>query len=313
MHLFTGNVFSQNPNQFTDAGHIKLKDQVNNCDFCLCSQGISPLDFSGKGIRIDQSYLLIDKVAQNNKIKSNDEGGYEKHLTFQLSGIYSVSPRVSFIGMIPYSIRSGREDLNSVLSRTSGIGDVILFARYFPLEIHTMKSTFLLSTQLGLKLPTGKSDEKTGGELIDPHLQLGTGSTDFLIGTNIMYSFNRFSISANFLYGFRNKGNTGYRFGNTLNYNLNFGYRVFQSGVGRNIVVLNAGLKGDMRGKESQDGITIDDSGGNTTYVSAGVNYFITPRLEFEFQFNQPVYYNLNGTQDAETFRVVSGVQFIIF
>jgi hypothetical protein len=190
---------------------------------------------------------------------------------------------------------------------------VILFARYFPLEMHSIKSTFLLSTQLGLKLPSGKSDEEIGNELIDPHLQIGTGSTDFLLGTNLLYSINRLGISANLLFGLRNKGNTGYRFGNTLNYNLNFGYRIYQSGIGRNIVVLNGGLKGDLHGKDSQDDVTIGDSGGNTTYVSAGVNYFITPRLEFEVQFNQPVYYHLYGTQDAETFRFVTGVQFIMF
>jgi hypothetical protein len=311
--VYAENAYSQNPNRIFNRHHLTLKDPVNRCDFCLCSQGISPLDFSGKGIRIDQSYLLIDKMVHNTNTIDNNEGSYEKHLTFQLSGIYSISPRISFMGIVPFSVRSGRDDLNSAVSRTSGIGDVILFARYFPLEVHTMKSTFLLSTQLGLKLPTGKSNEKIGGELIDPHLQIGTGSTDFLFGTNLMYSLNRFNVSSNFIFGLRNRGNTGYQFGNTLNYGLNFGYRVYQSGIGRNIVVLNAGLKGDLHGKDSQDGVIIDDSGGNTTYVSAGVNYFITPRLELEVQFNQPVYYHLYGTQDAETFRFVSGVQFIMF
>ena len=175
-----------------------------------------------------------------------------------------------------------------------------------------MNSTFLLSTQLGIKFPTGKADEKDAvGELIDPHLQLGTGSTDFLIGTNIMYSYKKFYVSNNLLLGLRNKGITGYRFGNTLNYDVNFGYRVYQSGIGQNILVLNGGLQGELHGKESQDGVIIDNSGGNTISLNAGINYFISPKLELEFQFNLPVHYDLYGLQDAETYRFSSGIQLV--
>ena len=304
--LFTVNIFSQN----VFIG--KNEDPINYCDFCLCSQGISPLDFSGKGIRIDQRYLLIDKLVNNNSTVTNNIGSFERHLTFQFSGIYSMSPRVSFLGILPYSVRSGRDDFSESIARTNGFGDLILFGRYFPVEKHTMRSTFLLSTQFGIKFPTGKANEKDpDGELIDPHLQLGTGSTDLLAGTNIMYSFKKMYITNNLLFGLRNKGNNGYRFGNTLNYDINFGYRIYQSGIGQNIVVLHGGFQGELHGKESQDGVIIDNSGGNTIFANAGINYFMSPKIELEFQFNLPVHYALNGLQDAETYRFSSGIQFV--
>ena len=111
---YTGKAYSQNPDRLFDRHHLTLKNPVNMCDFCLCSQGISPLDFSGKGLRIDQSYLLIDKTVHNTNTIDNNEGSYEKHLTFQLSGIYSINPKISFMGMVLFSVRSGRDDFNSL-------------------------------------------------------------------------------------------------------------------------------------------------------------------------------------------------------
>ena len=105
--LSAPNIFSQNI--FTEHNN----DPVNYCDFCLCSQGISPLDFSGKGIRIDQRYLLIDKMVNNNSTVANNIGSFERHLTFQFSGIYSISPRVSFLSILPIlSVQAGMISAN---------------------------------------------------------------------------------------------------------------------------------------------------------------------------------------------------------
>jgi hypothetical protein len=50
------------------------------CDFCLLSQGISPLDtMKGPGIKISERYTLLDKVYQGTSEQSNP-GAKETHL-----------------------------------------------------------------------------------------------------------------------------------------------------------------------------------------------------------------------------------------
>ena len=183
-----------------------------------------------------------------------------------------------------------------------------------PLEIHPGFSTIMLAVQAGIKLPTGKAEERMpDGQLVDPHLQIGTGSTDFLIGTNFLYGKNRFAITGNFLYSIKTKGKTGYRFGNDMNYDIEARYKVFESGVGRNMIMLNGGFYGEYKAQELQDNVILDNSGGNTVYISAGLDYFITPYFLLDLQFQKPVYYHLYGIQDGETFRVKSGIQFLLY
>jgi len=293
-----------------------LKPQSNptlDCDYCMCSLGVTPLDFSGKGIRIDPRYLLIDRTVNNGNSSPSTDGHYEEHITLQFSGIYSVSKKVSFLASVPYSVRSGRDDYSSPIVHTTGIGDIMISGRYTAMEKHIHNSTLMLAFQGGIKLPTGKSSEMQNGELIDPHLQIGTGSTDFILGTNFLFAKNRFALSANVLYGIKTKGRTGYRFGNDMNYDLASRYRVYQSGIGRNMIFLNAGFYGEFKERESMDDAVIDNSGGNTLYISGGIDYFLSPSVLFGLQLQKPVYYHLYGIQDGETFRVKSGVQFMFY
>lgn len=75
--------------------------------------GVTPLDYWGKGIRIDPRYLLIDRTVNNGNSAPNNNGRYEEHITMQFSGIYSFNNHISIIAAIPYSIRNGRDDYNS--------------------------------------------------------------------------------------------------------------------------------------------------------------------------------------------------------
>src|SRR5437867_6761805 len=106
--------------QLKTMGAEKITSGTFNCDFCMCSQGISPLDFSGKGIRLDPRYLVIDRVVKDGRTIDNTKGSYEKHFTLQASVIYPVTKKFSLIGVLPYSIRDGRENAGKKAIHTSG-------------------------------------------------------------------------------------------------------------------------------------------------------------------------------------------------
>src|SRR5690242_4774018 len=110
--------------------------QISKCDYCLCSMGISPLDFSGKGIRIDPRYLFIDKKIKDGKVVANTEGSYERHFTLQFSGIYPVTRKFSVIGIVPYSMREERAGSFEPALNTAGIGDISVLGRYNVIDMH---------------------------------------------------------------------------------------------------------------------------------------------------------------------------------
>jgi len=71
-----------------------------------------------------------------------------------------------------------------VTPRSRGLGDVRVVGRY---QVTSPTSSF--GFQFGLKLPTGRIDQTfdsgpQAGELVDRGLQLGTGTTDTLLGVS---------------------------------------------------------------------------------------------------------------------------------
>ncbi len=80
------------------------------------------------------------------------------------------------------TIAEGDTDIST--SRASGLGDVRLLARY-----QKSGPTQSYGFQFGLKLPTGRFDQNfaegpQAGELLDRGLQLGTGTTNLILGAS---------------------------------------------------------------------------------------------------------------------------------
>ncbi|HWA86746.1 MAG TPA: hypothetical protein VG710_11015 [Opitutus sp.] len=101
---------------------------------------------------------------------------------------YVASRRWGFVLQVPFhdrfhtTIDEGETDLSA--SDASGLGDLRVLARW---QKFTLSRS--LGFQFGLKLPTGRFDQAfasgpTAGELLDRGLQLGTGTTDLLLGVS---------------------------------------------------------------------------------------------------------------------------------
>jgi hypothetical protein len=205
------------------------------CDFCLLSQGISPLDtMTGAGIKISERYTLLDQVYQGTSEKTNP-GAKETHWTTELTGFYSITPQFMVMGVVPYKKgkTSGEADMTAtppVLDTTmagdaSGLGDVALLGRYTFLKSEGPDATNVLAAVFGVKFATGRTDAKTTDcmNYLDSHLQPGTGSTDYLLGLSYSHALQRFSLSANLLGTITTSGkfgNTSHQFGNALNYDM---------------------------------------------------------------------------------------------
>ncbi len=299
-----------------------------SCDYCLLSQGISPLEtVKGTGVRVTERYSSLDSVYRGTNEVENP-GAKEEYFTTEFSGFFVVSENLVFMASLPYKKTSldghlhvhsdGEAEAHPDKGEETGLGDVSLLARYTFYRSHSLEMTNTIAGVWGVKLPTGKTDGRTedGADFLDAHLQLGTGSTDLLVGLSFSHAHERGSLSGNVLAAITGDGEAGdidHRFGNTLNYDLTGKYRVYPSSVspaGQQYFVA-LGLNGEVMDREVEGGEEVDDSGGHKLYLTPGVQAVIGEHLTIEASYHHPVYINVNGTQTVEDRKITGGISYI--
>ncbi len=298
------------------------------CDFCLLSQGISPLDtMKGTGIKISERYTLLDQIYQGASEKTNP-GAKETHWTTELTGFYGITPDFMVLAVIPYKYgrTTGEADMTMIPSLldtamagdAAGLGDVALLGRYTFLKQENPDATNVMAGLVGIKFPTGRTNARTsdGMDYLDSHMQPGTGSTDYLLGLSFSHSLSRFSVSANVLgtiAGAGKFGTTEHEFGNSMNYDVTAKYRVIpkQFSPMKPQLFAALGLNGEVREREKEDHVTVPDSGGNIIYLSPGLQLVLAPHWIVDLSYQRAIYHNLYGTQLGETYKAVTGVTYL--
>jgi hypothetical protein len=179
-------------------------------------------------------------------------------------------------------------------SHGRGLGDARIVARYQGFEADLSRGL-----ELGLKLPTGSIDESfrsgpQAGQPVDRGLQLGTGTTDLLVGgyavgalATDLYYF------ANVLWQQPLATRDGFRPGAGANLTLGLRY----SGALPAAIVPQLQLNARIEARESGANADRANSGASLVYLSPGVGFAITSRLD-GFAFVQlPAYQRVNGLQ----------------
>jgi hypothetical protein len=299
------------------------------CDFCLLSQGLSPLDtLKGNGFKITERYTLLDRVYQGPE-RLGGAGARETHWTTELTGFCSPLPRLTLLLAVPYRSGATRGELDleaeggPALDRAgsgdaSGIGDLSLLARYTFLTLEFPSGTTRVAGLIGVKLATGRTNATTddGAEYLDSHLQPGTGSTDYLIGLSLSHALQRLSFAANLLGTLPTEGNFGdtrHKFGDALNYDASAKYRLRPAAAAPREPQVHAflSINGEARGKETADGVTQENSGGNTVYAGPGIQLTLAPHWVFDLAYQAAVFHDLKGTQVGETSKTVCGMTYL--
>jgi hypothetical protein len=246
----------------------------------------------------------------------NPESDLETHLTQQYSFLYSPIHTLSLGMIVPVARRHAEriaEDGTVVHGTQYGLADISLLLRVKPIVEHDIESTYILSIAGGVKLATGKTDGRDNlGELLDAHVQLGSGSTDLLLGASGFAGIDRFAFIVNLLGGFTGKGANGHRFGNSLNYDITARCRIWPDDYEFPEWLAVVGISGDLRAKEEMNGIKDPDSGGHVAYLSPGLQVMVSTSLTLDLVFQQPILHRLYGRQLGEDFRLMVGVQFLL-
>lgn len=209
---------------------------------------------------------------------------------YNLSRYWGVSFQLPYESRYHQTIAEGDTAVST--SDANGIGDLRVVARYQGLSPDAG-----LGLQFGLKLATGRFRQAfeagpQAGELLDRGLQLGTGTTDALVG---FYKFGNLGQSVGYFAQAMAEvplnARGGFRPGNSIN--ANFGLRYLAAG--RFTPQLQINLHSERR--ESGSEADRANSGATYAYLSPGLGVKLGRRLEAYAFVQLPVWRRVNGLQ----------------
>ncbi|MBI4530020.1 MAG: transporter [Candidatus Latescibacteria bacterium] len=231
---------------------------------------------------------------------------------------YELLPnRLVVAAAIPYmdkELKLTKEGVRQSLS-DAGFGDLILVAKYQIFQRDAPGKTIRVTLKGGVKLPTGDDEETDDvGNPLPKGLQLGSGSVDYLATAIFTHSLRRFGINTDVGYTVKTEAK-GFVFGDVLNYDLAFGYRIYPSLYERypqpySTVYLE--VNGQYSREDTLDGEKVPDSGGHTLLLSPGLQFVPFGSLAVEASVQVPVVQNLHGTQLGTGFIFTAGLLWLV-
>lgn len=250
--------------------------------------GLGPHTIYKGGIGLELEYEQSKKEGDGKKI-------FARNLHLEM--IYGITEDLSFTLALP-QINKSKSSYTSKVS-SSGLGDITLRGKYRFYRKDSFGATRQIALISGIKTPTGSRSGK---------LALGSGSFDFLTGLAYGYESRLW-----YYFGdIRAKLNTAYmndREGHTLFYDLAFGVRPFRTEYLSPDLVTLIELNGELEGKEKEDGLADNNSGGHILSVSPGA-LLSYRNIMLKLAVKLPVLQNLNGNQPEEKYEFVTGIEF---
>lgn len=186
------------------------------------------------------------------------------------------------------------------------LGDIRVMARRRLATLEDSRpSVGTLGVNFGLKLPTGRSDVmNAAGELAEPGLQPGTGSTDLLAG--LYYSrllpLRSLSWFVQSLVQAPVHTRSGYHPGSRVSLDAGMRY-----GMGDSLgLLLQANAL--VRGRDGGGLAEREDTGGSFLFISPGVSYAVSRSLQAYGFVQLPIYQFVSGVQLVARYAVSLGV-----
>lgn len=291
---------------------------ASSCSICRC--GDPAFNALGLNIYEPNSFRIAVDWSRFDKAQGLAEGGVtgtesvvENRFTATLS--YSPSETLTLIAQLPYATRrliveaeeASAEAMFTLheegpeRSNSHGLADPEVYAL-----IRLWASPFgsglgrraWVGLQLGVKTSWGENDLTRDGERLDEHLQPGTGSTDWVVGTAAVYVVD----PASSLFGsveYRRTGSNdhGYRYGRA--FLGNFGFERRLGGFVDSVLEVNYRHAGKDR--VDSGGELDPNTGGSVVYVTPRVVLTLSDRLVARLSAQVPVATRLNGVQTERT------------
>lgn len=167
-----------------------------------------------------------------------------------------------------------------------------------------------LSVFGGIKLPLGSDTERGAGRVdpLDPPLQPGSGTFDFLLGV----AYSRFlssevSLDASLSYTYRTREDD-FKIGDLVLFGVAVAYRFTENVTTfpQPSVFLEVNVRHLFQNREGS--AVEENSGGTTVFLSPGFRVAFTDRVAWSIAIQVPVIQDLNDVQQKTAFKVTTGL-----
>ncbi len=236
------------------------------CDACGC--GVGSYQF---GILPQQTKNFVGIRYQQKSDETTPVHGSQSEEYFrstEIWGRFYPLKRVQVLALLPYNFNSQKTE--GKITEVNGFGDALVLVNYNLLNntdslYQKVKHNLFLGG--GLKLPTGNFERKSEGTEINPNLQSGTGSLDFVANAIYTIRYNKIGLNTNLTYKYNTENNNNFCFGNKFG----AGTVLFSVLKVKEMAIMpNAGFSAEVTGKDVSFGDELDESGGHVNFVSVG-------------------------------------------
>lgn len=227
-----------------------------------------------------------------------------------------VTSKLALFGVVPVVNKSvdvttpgGRRTLKS-----TGLGDIVAFARYTVMAVDLTESTFRIAPFGGVKLPTGSDDASGPLGVLPRPLQSGSGSWDGLGGIAVTWQTKQWEFDADASYQTNTEAD-GFRFGDQASVNASLQHRVWPRQLGSGVpaflyAVAETNLVSERRSEIAD--VRDSNSGGTRWDVDLGLQ-FVRESYILEGIVQIPTIDRPNGAGLRSDFRVTAGFRWNIW
>jgi hypothetical protein len=229
---------------------------------------------------------------------------------------YTFSEKFSadiFLSFVRQERRIQNPGLPDQNQSTNGIGDAVILFKYNIIS----HGPVLWTLGAGPKLPTGASDVTENGILLGADLQPGSGAWDGIFWSFMIHQVqSRKSMNLSLVSSYRHTG-TNENFRLTQSYKFGKEFQVMAGITDRILLgklLLDPALTFRYR-KAFQDeagGSEIPNTGGEWVFINPAIGISITNKLSFNLGVELPLYANITGTQLTPTYRLTTGLYYIL-
>ncbi|MDZ7879815.1 MAG: hypothetical protein U5L45_19205 [Saprospiraceae bacterium] len=268
-----------------------IQSSASACDACGCSAGGAYFGILPMYQRHFVGMRYQSRTFQSSHIYNDPDPSKEHFQTLDIWGRFYPSPRWQVFGFLPYNVFE-KNELGKNL-KTNGLGDISLIANYAVLNtgdslFHRFRHTLMVGG--GAKMPTGKHSFKDAdGSALNPNMQTGTGSWDFIASANYTLRFQKQGIFTDFNARLNTKNTEGYRFGHRLSTTVKYFYW-FELPEG--VLMPSIGAYNEWTGKDSDRGKNVGDNSGSATFGSVGLDFYYK-KVAVSGLFQTPIHQNI--------------------
>ena len=288
---------------------IKTLGDINNiqCDLCAGYLGIEP-KYGSNSVGIRYSYIKYSGLVTESTPENPDGITHTQTEIFsrvELIAKYNVNNKFRLTLTLPFKLTEVNDTRLHDFADISVVGQLLLYST----PVRMQKASQYLQriyAGVGIKAPTGIINKTIGGEIAEAHFQPGTGSFDFLANATYFAKYGDIGFNTDIAYSMATKNKNNYQYANRFNFTAGLFYQINSDAAG---FLPHAGVYYESAGFDTQDGINVEDSGGNVLFLTGGLDVYFS-KFSVNFNYQHPVNEKLNGPQPPNKFRLITGLSY---